>query len=123
MFDKFDVWQYRDNHNCWDYVREFLIDKTCLTHDDVPKFGVSPDDKKGMTTAYSGLVDNFVECEPLDFSIACHFYGRVLVHVGIVYNGKVLHTGRMFGLSRNSIERFSSMMKTKFYIHRKLWQG
>lgn len=120
MFSRFDTWQYRDDNNCWDFVREFLIDKG-VPPKDVPKYGISPNDKRGMTKASIGVKRLFNPSSPVQNAIACHYHGGVLMHVGIVDNGKVRHTGSKTGTRIDTIESFEKMAETKYFLHRK-WQ-
>jgi len=106
MFDRFDLWRYSDNANCWDYVREFLIDRAGIPAEAVPRFGILPSDKRGMTKAHNMLKPKFVRCGPEQYAIACQYFGRVLVHVGVVDNGMVRHTSSKKGTTNQKISDF-----------------
>jgi len=121
MFDKFDCWKYSDFHNCWDYVREFLIDRAGVPSEDVPKYGICPDDKKAMTLAARNVEKTFTLCEPQQFAIACHFMGKIITHVGVVDGDRIRHTGRTQGTTKSTIKEFESMSpKTIYKIHKSL---
>lgn len=123
MFDRFDCWQYSDSHNCWDFVREFLISRAGIPREDVPKYGICPDDKKAMTKAAASVDRSFYDCEPLQNSIACHYVGRLIIHVGIVDGGMIRHTGKKLGTTKSTIKEFEAMaQKTTYKIHKSLWQ-
>lgn len=115
----FEVWTYSDNSNCWDYVRHHLKSAGV----DLPKFGISPKDKKKMTLASKGLESDFIECQPVNNSIACQYFGDILFHVGIVKGGKVCHVGSKTGLRYDSINDFCKRGKVIFRIHKDLWQS
>lgn len=121
MLDRFDVWQYRDDNNCWDYVREFLIDKANISPDDVPKFGICPSNKREMTRASISVAKSFLVSGPANYAVACHYVGGVLYHVGIVYNGLVLHTGEKIGTRKDTIGDFEASAYTVYMLHKKLW--
>jgi hypothetical protein len=122
MLSKWNTWVYSDNHNCWDYVREYLIEVAKIPSEDVPKFGICPKDKRSMTIAARNVSANFIESGPVRFAVACHYYGKTLFHVGIIDHGKVLHTGSQKGTVIESIDKFERQAKTKFMIHRALCQ-
>lgn len=118
MFDKFDTWQYRDDRNCWDYVREFLIEKAGIGAEFLPKYGISPKDKKAMTEAADSIKSGFIDSAPVNFAIACHYVGNTIIHVGVVYNGYVLHTGAKLGTQKTTIQAFEKMcQKTVYKLH------
>lgn len=115
MFDKFDIWKYGDNSNCWDYVREFLIIKAGLPPDDLPKFGILPNNKKAMTNASKSIDSNFMECGREQWAIACQYIGNVLIHVGVVDNGLVRHTSKDNGTLKSSFEDYEKMCRQTIY--------
>lgn len=116
---KYELWQYRDDANCWDYVREFLLDFTDVPEEDVPPFTIHPDDKKNMTGASLGVAGNFVDCTPRDYAIACQYHGVSLIHVGVVYGGRIWHSGRKCGTRRDKIKLFERLsQKTVYRIHK-----
>lgn len=120
MFSKFDLWQYRSDNNCWDFVREFLIERG-VPCEDIPKYGIAPSNKKAMTGAHHAVKKMFVESGPVQNAIACHYHGGLLLHVGVVDGGHVRHTGEKIGTRKDPIDEFCKMAATRFYLHR-LWQ-
>ncbi|EPP5594125.1 phage tail protein [Vibrio cholerae] len=113
--------------DCWGFVR--LVRHH---HHGLPllaSFGaVAPDDKQGMTDGYHQVVTGYVQTEPVDGAIACHFVGETLVHVGVVVNEnglKVAHTGRKMArpcLSR--LAEFERMaLTTRYYIENDSFSG
>jgi hypothetical protein len=114
MFDRFDVWTFSDNHNCWDFVREYLIEKAGVPPEDVPKFGILPTDKRSMTKAYRGVKCKFVECGAQQNAIACQYHGGLLQHVGVVDGDFVRHTGKTKGTTKQKISDFEKD-KTVYY--------
>lgn len=124
MLDRFDTWQYRDDANCWDYVREYLTERYSIPGSDVPKYGICPDDKKSMHAASVNVIKAFSVTPPKDGSIAAQYIGNTIVHVGIVENGYVRHTGRKVGTKKNKIKVFeSTASKTVYYTHKSLING
>ena len=119
--DRFTLWRYSSNRNCWDFVREFLIEKTSIPADDLPKFGVLPSDKRGMTNAANGVIPSLMETEPVDYSIACQYLGDVLYHVGVVLDGMVNHVGEKCGSVREPIKSFENFGKVKYFTHEAVW--
>lgn len=122
MFDKFDVWQYRDDRNCWDYVREFLIERVGIKESDAPSYEISPNDKRAMTKAARGVARNFEICGPEHGAVACHYVGRTIVHVGIVDGGIIRHTGKATGTIKSTIAEFEAMAQRTEYRRYK-WQN
>lgn len=123
MFDKFDIWKYSDNHNCWDYVREYLIERAGVPAEDVPKYGICPDDKKAMTAASKDVEKSFIDCGPEQYAIACHYFGETIIHVGVVDKNYVRHTSRKRGTMKSTIKEFEAMcQKTIYKKHESLWQ-
>jgi hypothetical protein len=113
MLDRFDYWKYSDNSNCWDFVVCFLSDRCGI---DLPKFGICPQDKKGMTKASGPVIDShLIECDPIQNAIACHYHGRLLVHVGVIDNGVVRHAHQKTGVRRDTIKRFESLAQKTVY--------
>lgn len=118
MFKWFQRWRYTDDDNCWEYVRQFLIREAGVESHLLPKFGICPSDKKSMTKAYLNVKRSFVDSDPVDFSVACCLRGRLIDHVGIVYNDKVWHTGSKTGTQCLSIERFENLSpRTIYQLH------
>ena len=124
MFDRFDCWKYSEFHNCWDFVREFLIDRAGVPPEDVPRYGICPDDKKAMTLAARSVEKTFNPCEPRQFAIACHFIGKTIIHVGVVDGGRIRHTGKNRGTTKSTIKDFEALApKTIYKIHKSLCQN
>jgi hypothetical protein len=111
MFSELDLWKYSNDSNCWDYVCAFYKK---LGYD-LPKFGIHPQDKKGMTKASLSLIDDFVECGPVQNAIACHYHGKIFFHVGVVDGGRVRHVSNKTGARRDTIKRFESMAQKTIY--------
>lgn len=122
MFDRFDVWQYREDNNCWDFVREFLLDRTSIPSEDIPKFGICPKDKRSINSAAKDLYGSFVETGPVNFSIACQYIGGILHHIGVVDGGYIRHhTGSVKYPLRDTVKQFESRGGTvKYFIHESL---
>lgn len=112
MLDKYLFWQYRDDNNCWDFVRSFLFDFCGIK---LKKYGIAPDDKESMTKESVEVAKDFFTSGPVDFAIACHYYRETILHVGIVYKGQVWHTSKRRGTCIDSIEKFESQAKTTVY--------
>lgn len=118
MFSKFEIWQYRDDRNCWDYVREFLIERAGVPAKDVPKFGISPEDKRSMTKASEDVKKTFYDSDPINYAVACHYLRGILIHVGIVFEGRVWHTSKHNGTTKSTIKEFEAMAsRTVYKIH------
>jgi hypothetical protein len=116
MRDNWLLWQYRDDNNCWDFVRAILTKEFNVPLDAVPKFGICPSDKTSMTSAYQAVKQGFKRIkQPVDGAVACHFHGRTLVHVGVVMDGKVYHASSHSGTRKNSIKTFSRISTTGYY--------
>lgn len=115
MFDKFDVWQYRDDRNCWDFVREFLIERLGVSVDHAPIYDIHPDDKKAMTLAARGVAKNFDVCDPEHGAVACHYQGNAIIHVGVIDGNMVRHTGRDTGTMKSTIAEFEGMAQRTEY--------
>jgi len=114
MFDKFDLWKYSDNSNCWDFVRAWLIEKAGVPPEAVPKYGILPSDKKAMTQAYKDVRGQFEECGPEQNAVACQYSGKLLIHVGVVDNGYIRHTGETKGTTKEKIQDFEKI-KTVYF--------
>ena len=114
MFDRFDYWKYTNDHNCWDFVREWWIDKG-ISPDDIPRFGICPTNKREMTKAAQPVISELVECGPIQNSVACHYHGNLLLHVGMVDNGIVRHAHPKMGCRRDTIKRFEVMAQRTIY--------
>ena len=110
--DKFDLWRYSDESNCWDFVIAFLKEKGV----DLPRFGICPQDKRGMTKASLGVVDNYlVECGPVQNAIAAQYHGKLLFHVGVVDKGMIRHAHHKSGVRRDTIKRFEASAQKTIY--------
>lgn len=120
MFSRFDLWQYREDNNCWDFVREWLIENG-VPAEDVPKYGIHPDNKLEMHSAHKNVKRTFVECRPRHGAVACHYVGKILYHVGVIDGDMVRHTGKTIGTRLDSINAFEALAPTtKYFIH-KIW--
>lgn len=116
MLSKWDIWRYSDESNCWDFVCAFLADVVPST--DLPKFGVTYQDVKGMTRCKDGIIENYVLSEPVQNAIACHYHGKALLHVGVVDGEHVRHVGK-YGHRRDTIEKFESLaQRTEYRLHK-----
>ena len=123
MFNKWDVWKYTSDDNCWEYVRQFLIIEAGINPEDVPKFGICPSNKREMTKASIEVAKNFTESNPVQFAVACQFHGKLLIHVGIIDNGIVRHVGKTCGTKKERISSFESKaQKTTYMLHRNICQ-
>jgi len=124
MLDQFDVWKYAQNHNCWDFVREFLIDRTEISADDLPKYGILPCNKREMTKAARSVEANFIETGPRNYAIACQYHGKLITHVGVVEGKMVRHTGEQRGTMREPIKKFErNASRTIYMSHKSLCQN
>lgn len=122
MFNRFDIWKYSNNSNCWDYVREYLLEHTNIPERDIPKYGILPSNKRAMTKAANVVSESFIECNPKQYAIACHYQGNTILHVGIVDGEYVRHTSYN-GTMKSKIKDFEKMAsKTVYKIHHSLWQ-
>tara|TARA_B100000614_G_C14236739_1_gene364819 strand:- start:200 stop:577 length:378 start_codon:yes stop_codon:yes gene_type:complete len=116
MRDRWQVWQYRDDANCWDFVRAMLINEAGINPAVLPVFGVLPDDKRGMTKAHHVVRGAFRAVNtPATFDVACQYRGKCLIHVGIVIDGAIWHVGRKTGFRIDHIPLFSQQRKVMFY--------
>ena len=117
---RFRLWQYRDpGANCSDFVAAFLAAFTSLQPDDYPVGVITASDVLGKARAHARVSQLFEPCQPRDFALACQYVGRVFVHVGVVYQGKVWHTSGSTGTVVDSIQQFKQR-GTQFWIHKKL---
>jgi len=118
MFDKFDMWKYRDTSNCWDYVRAWMIERAGVPVDDVPKFGICPTNKRAMTKAAILVARAFkLVNEPEQNAIACQYHGKVLEHVGIVDGKYVRHVSSQRGCVKELISKFAATGVTTYYVY------
>lgn len=114
--DKFDTWQYRHNANCWDFVCTWLREKEGI---ELPRFGIVPDDKRGMTKASINVIHNYLTPidKPLDSAIAAHYRQRTIIHVGVVDGKFIRHTGKKCGTRKDTIQQFERMSSiTRYYL-------
>ena len=117
---RFKYWRYTDDNNCWDFVRAFLIDIAGVPASDLPpNRGISPRDSRQVARTSEATQESLTDCGPEQFAIALHYRGRLNTHVGIVYNGKVWHTGKKAGTRTDTIKQFESMATRTTY---KKWQ-
>jgi hypothetical protein len=122
MFDRFDTWQYRSDANCWDFVREWLIERLGVPEKDVPKYGICPNDKTSMhKAAHDEVIPQFEVTSPINGAIAAHYLGSTLYHVGVVDGNFVRHTNSKSGTRKDPIKAFERMAsKTIYYTHKSL---
>lgn len=122
---KFDLWQYRDDANCWDYVAAWLSEIKGVPLQDVPSFDVKPSDKRLMTAASIKVARSFVSVKaPENGAIAAHYHGKTLQHVGVVDGKMIRHTGYKIGTRKDSVKVFERMAsKTKYHLHKSLIDG
>lgn len=114
------LWSYRDDNNCWDYVRYWLIKLFDVPEKAVPKYGIIPNDKKSMTKAYKLVRSGFSESEPTNGAVACQYRGRLLDHVGLVYNHMVYHVKDKSGVMVEPLAEFIRGKKVVFYAYQRL---
>jgi len=114
---KYLIWQYRDDNNCWDYVRYWLNKEFKVPMDELPKYGILSGRERGHLS-----VDNYChESGPVNGAIACKYRRGHLYHVGIVICGKILHVRSLkAGVSKDTPQQFNSAGNVKYYAHRSL---
>ncbi|MCE8053519.1 C40 family peptidase [Halomonas daqingensis] len=116
--------------DCWGFVRAIrhdLYGKPLM-----PSYGnVCPSDKRQVTDAWIDAQVTLEACEPTDGAIACVFYGRVLLHVGVVIQSDrglavaeiTPEAGaRVVPLPRYEIEYKNNNIEVKFYDDKSLSQ-
>lgn len=115
------LWQYRDDNNCWDFVRTVLHAEFGIPRDAVPKYGICPSDKVAMTEAFKEIKKGFLKVDgPCIGAVACHFEGIYLCHVGVIRSDNLVwNASSARGVSKDSIRFFEKMNRTEYY----LWQA
>jgi hypothetical protein len=114
--DKFDIWQWREDSNCWDFVITWILEKQGV---ELPRFGILPSNKKEMTKAARNIIKNYLTevHEPVSGAIAAHYFGKINWHVGIVDGDFVRHTGEKIGTCKHSIKQFERMAPlTRYFL-------
>ena len=120
MLDKFSAWQYRDDHNCWHFVRAWQIERCGVPESALPEHkGINPEDKRSMTKAAVLVMSEYSRCQPEEGAIACQFRDNVLLHVGVVHNGLIANVNKSKNRINNTIEEFRNGAKLRFYIYAK----
>lgn len=97
--------------NCWFLVKHYLkkyYDK------DVPGYGIAKDDYKAITREYRKQVKKYSEGFR-NGAIACCFKGRLMVHVGVVVDGGILHTREGVGASWDSKTKFEKKRVVRYF--------
>jgi hypothetical protein len=118
MQPKWHFWQYRDDRNCWAFVRAVLIEEFSVPESAIPVWGsITPKERRAMTKAYRSMRNEFTQLDkPISGAIACHFTGRTLTHVGVVAGGEVWHVGSAFGMKKEPINKFAATCRTEYWI-------
>lgn len=116
------LWQYRDDANCFDFVRALLITQYNYPESAIPRFDILPTERLAMTREYKKLTGFFGLLDtPEPQAIACQFRGRVLAHVGLVREcGLIWHAGRAQGVRVDSVATFESLATRTEY---RLWRS
>lgn len=105
-------WIYRDDNNCWDFVRHKMAKKGI----ELLSFDVDPEDEEAVNIGYKKTIGQFVECGRDEGALACHYRGDVFIHVGIVIGGKVHHANKN-GYRVNNFKTFERLAKTRYLMH------
>lgn len=122
MFNDLLAWQYRDDNNCWDFVRACLL-RIGVPVSDIPKYGINPNDKIEMTRASIDVAQSFIECGPINYAVASEYRGKTILHVGIVYNGYIYHASKSKGAQKTKVKDFENTChKIVYRIHKSLCQ-
>jgi len=121
MLDKFSMWRWQENANCWDFVREYAIDVLYIPAIDVPKFGALSVDKRATTKAYRDIKSAFLDSPCKHGAIACHFRGKLLIHVGVVVGDRIYHCQEGGHAKKDKIRAFEAMAETRYWLHNSLW--
>lgn len=124
------IWSYRDDNNCWDYVRACLNQLYGVPLDYLPKFGAVLDEGREITEGMTKLkmeamthgqrfiIPLCTPCGPIDGAIACKYYDDYLYHVGIVIGDKVCHVRKSrTGVRQDTIKHFETGARTEYYAH------
>jgi hypothetical protein len=110
------LWQYRDDHNCWDFVRAVLEKEFNIPSYAIPKHGVCATDKAGIDTTYQHEKQRFIPINaPQNGAVACQYAGETLTHVGIVLNDFIFHASSRHGVRKTTLSAFLRIAKTRFY--------
>ena len=122
MFNDLLTWSYRDDNNCWDFVRACLL-RVGVPDSDIPKYDIRPNDKESMTIASRTVARSFIECNPMNYAVASEYRGKTIIHVGFVYNGYVYHAAKSKGAQKTRIKDFErGCGKIVYRIHKSLCQ-
>jgi len=123
QLDRFDLWKFTNENNCWEFVRQFLLENTSIHSEHIPKLGILHTDHEAKTEGEKIVSALFIKIDkPQEFAIACSHSGNLLTHVGVCHNGVIRHATYK-GALREPIHRFSSKGKTTYYIHRSLCES
>jgi hypothetical protein len=113
---KYQLWQYRNDNNCWDFVRAVLKDEFKVPEMSIPRFGLCKDDVIAVDSAYSEVKSGFAAiARPMESAIACHFAGLALNHVGIVVGDRVWHVGSATNVRADKFRTFERKARTEYY--------
>ena len=116
MLDKFSAWSYRDNNNCWHFVRQWQIERCGVPESALPSHSdISPNNKHSMTKAAYGVMKDYILCKAEEGAIACMFKGKALIHVGVVFNGQIAHACKSRNRVTESIKKFAQGQEVRFY--------
>lgn len=120
----FEHWQYQDPRaNCSEYVKAWLLRFTPLVAADYPLGLVSSTAARAKHAGYRSMRESYQQLEqPVNHCLAAQFDRGVFVHVGVVYQGRVWHTGQTMGTSpREPLSLFEARAaKTEYLLHNKL---
>lgn len=99
--------------DCWGLVRIIYFDRL---HVQLPEF--VDFSQADMTTPADGLIADhlFQEIEePEDFCVVCYYRKKILFHVGVYYDGYLLHTTQMHGFRRQKLDTFYPSCSRRYY--------
>lgn len=117
QIDKFDLWKFTNQSNCWDFVRQYLLERSSIPPEDMPKLGILHTDHEAKTAEKEVISCSFVQIDkPCDLAIACSHAGNLLTHVGVC-EGDFIRHATYRGAIREPISRFESKGKTTYYLH------
>ena len=99
--------------DCWGLVRCILAERKGI---ELPEF--CDFSQKTMGDPAGGMIAQHVFQEipaPEDYCVICYYRKKILFHVGVYYDGYLLHTTQMHGFRRQKLDTFYPSCSRRYY--------
>lgn len=104
--------------NCWGMVRDVLMKHFGVPPEALPAYGaISAKQPELVHKGYETVKQTFRRAGPVDGAVACCYHNGLMVHIGVVVDDHILHTGSKKGVCIDARARFERLFDVQYYVY------